>query len=116
MMTRIQMACWALVASAFVLGAILVAELGSVSNQAKANMVIDRDNFSLMTARTANGVDSLFVLDNTHGELLIYNMNVPNNRLDLVGSVNLNQAFGAGGIGAQQGGGGQGGGGQGGGR
>lgn len=94
-MNGIQVACWSLVASAFLLGGILVAELGSLQgDQAKANMVIDRNNFALMTAKTAPGAESLFVLDNMHGELLIYNMNLQNKRLDLAGSVNLNATFG----------------------
>lgn len=110
-MNGIQVACWSLAASAFLLGGILVAELGSLQgNQAKANMVIDRDNFALMTARTEVGGESLFVLDNIHGELLIYTMDVPNHRLNLVGSVNLNATFGQ----QQQGGGGGGAGGGGG--
>lgn len=104
-MKRIEMACFSLAASAFVLAGILMVQLGSLSSQAKANMVIDRETFAVMTARTSNNDESLFIVDNSTGELLIYNMNLARHRLDLGGSVNLNLAFGVGGPTSNQGGG-----------
>lgn len=90
-----QSACWALLASAFILSAILIVELGALSGStAKANMVIDRDAFALMTAQTASNQESLFIVDNRHGYLLMYEMNLPDHRMVLTGAVNLNRYFG----------------------
>ena len=93
-MTHIETACYALIASAFVLGGILVFSLGAQSgNQAYGDLVIARDNFSLMTTRTSNEEEALFVLDNTSGRLYVYTLDVGRKRLELAGGEDLTRVF-----------------------
>ncbi|MEM7576654.1 MAG: hypothetical protein AAF328_04185 [Planctomycetota bacterium] len=91
---RTHIACWCLIASAVVLSGLLVTRTAdSVSNEADAALVIARDNFSLLTARTRSGEESLFILDNRQGALLVYNLNVSRKRLELVKGLDLNRLF-----------------------
>lgn len=74
-MDRIRLACYGLIASAFVLAGLLFVSLdGRLNSTAEADMLIARNNFTLMTARTRDGVESLFLLDNSTGRLLIYTL------------------------------------------
>lgn len=93
-MNRIQTACYCLIASAFILAGLLVAQLGDrAANPAQASMVIARDNFTLMTAKSRKGEESLFVLDNTAGRLMIYRLNLGKKRLELAANADLNNIF-----------------------
>lgn len=93
-MNRIQLACYGLIASAFALAGLLMMSLQSGGgNPAMAEMVIARDDFGLMTAQTRSGGESLFVLDNASGRLLIYNLDVNDKQLQLVGNVDLIPLF-----------------------
>lgn len=99
-MKRTQTACFALLASAFVLAAILVIRLDQKTepNAAHADMVITQPAFTLMTARTrgnaTNGEESLFVLDNTGGTLIVYKPEVNNKRLTPFAVVKMSDVFG----------------------
>ncbi len=89
-----HVACWCLIASAVVLSGMLITRLtDSVSNDAEAALVIARDNFSLLTARTRSGEESLFILDNRAGALLVYNLNVGRKQLELTNALDLNRLF-----------------------
>lgn len=93
-MTRIEVACYSLIASAFVLAAVLMMTLEPRLNSvAQADMVIARDNFTLMTAQTRSGEESLFVLDNSNDRLLVYNLNAGRKTLELVTNMALNDIF-----------------------
>lgn len=74
MIDHTRLACYALIASAFVLAGLLAVSLGRMEPTADAELVIARDNFTLMTAQTRSGVESLFVLDNQSGRLYIYDL------------------------------------------
>jgi len=95
-MSRIQLACVSLIASAFVLAGLLVVQMGSrLSNPAHAELVITRDDFTLMTAQTRRDEEALFVLDNVSGQLLVYRTSLPpRSRLELVGIQSMPQLFG----------------------
>jgi len=96
-MNRIQTACFMLLASAFVLSAILVVRLDKVDTQnpAQADQVIAQpDSFSLMTARTRGDDESLFVLDSRGGKLVIYTPNVGRQQLVVTRAFNLSELFG----------------------
>ena len=71
-MNNTRLACYALIASAFVLAGLLAVSIGRMESVANAELVIARDNFTLMTAQTRSGVESLFVLDNQNGRLYVY--------------------------------------------
>jgi hypothetical protein len=97
-MNRIQLACFALLGSAFVLGGILISRLPA-GQPAYAEEVVSRENITAMTAQTREDEESLFVIDNASQQLMIYRLDV--NRKRFVGPVRLNlsnaQAPGAGG-------------------
>lgn len=93
-MTRIQMACYALIASAFVLAAALVVALDArFTAEARADQVIARENFTLMTANTRETEEALFVLDNANARLLIYRLDLARKQLEPVGAFSLPDLF-----------------------
>jgi hypothetical protein len=96
-MTRTELACYGLLASAVVLAALLVTRLqdGAMVNTAHAEMVISGGGFTAMTARTRRDEEALFVLENSSQRLLIYSLNLTHNRLDLAHDpISLGQLFG----------------------
>lgn len=105
-MKRIEIACYALIASAFVLGGLLVSSLqGKFEPQAQAELVIHRENLTLMTAQTRSSEEALFVMDNVSGKLLIYTLDLGRRRLELAGAADIGALFAnAGGAGNTTGG------------
>jgi hypothetical protein len=97
-MSRIQLACYGLIGSAFVLAALLVVRMESKPflPEASADQVITRGNLTIMTARTSAADESLFVLDNASQRLLIYQTRLQGNRgkIDFVDNISLKQLFG----------------------
>lgn len=96
-MTRIQMTCYCLIASAFILAGMLITQLAGVSNTAEADMVITRDNFTLLTAKTRSGEESLFIINNATNRLLIYTLDLPRKNIELAGAADLSTIFRQGG-------------------
>jgi len=92
-----QYACYALIASALLLSGMLLAQISLQPNQAEAALVIKADNFTVLTARTADDEEALFILDNISQRILIYTQDITRKRIELVGSANLGQMFGGGG-------------------
>ncbi|MFA9478553.1 hypothetical protein ACERK3_09620 [Phycisphaerales bacterium AB-hyl4] len=108
-MTRIQLACFSLVASAFLLAGLLVVQLGDrhdagLTSQAYGGQVIARENFTLLTARARTEEEALFVLENSSAMLLVYRLDTGRNELVLAAAQDMNQIFqeGAGGNGGDQ--------------
>lgn len=100
-MNNTQTACFALLASAFLLAAILIVGIGTKSqdNTAQADgQVVTQTGFTLMTARTRgtppNAEESLFILDSGSGVILVYKPNVGQRGLEPVAVVRMNQLFG----------------------
>lgn len=105
-MKRMEVACWSLIASAFVLSGILCVMMdGRALNRAEASQVISRDSYTLLTAKTRNNEEALFVLENTTQRLLVYTLDVGKGRIDLAADVFVPDMFNAAGI-APAGGGG----------
>ena len=102
-MNRIQTACYCLIASALVLSGLLVVQLSEEvgPNEAEASLVIARENFTLLTAETRQGEESLFVLDNTTGTLLIYRLDISSKKMELAGGLPLDEIFSGGGGGSE---------------
>ncbi|MEM1354718.1 MAG: hypothetical protein AAGC44_13555 [Planctomycetota bacterium] len=95
-MNNTKLACLALLASAFVLTGILLVQIdrNTTSNEARADMVIAQPQFSLMTAQTRQGNESLFVLDNNKGVLLVYKPNFGRKELEPVVTIPMSELFG----------------------
>jgi len=95
-MNRIQIACYGLMASAFVLAGLLVSALPRLENQAQAQLVVNRDNITLMTARSRLNEQALFVIENNSQRLLIYTLDIGRRRLNLAQGLDLATAFASG--------------------
>ena len=99
-MNRIQTACFCLLASAFVLSAILIVRIDdqAAPNAAHADQVISQPAFTMMTARTRgdqnDGEESLFILDNTSGVLVVYAPDVGNKQLKPIQGIKMSEIFG----------------------
>lgn len=99
-MNRIQTACFVLLASAFVLSAILIVRIDQKAqpNTAQADMVIAQPAFTMMTARTRgdadNAEESLFILDSNTGVVVVYAPNVGQERLDPIKAIAVGKLFG----------------------
>ena len=99
-MNRIQTACFCLMASAFVLSAILIVRIDQTAapNAAQADQVIAQPGFTLMTARTrgdaADGEESLFVLDSRNGVVVVYAPDIGKQQLTPVAGIKLSKIFG----------------------
>ncbi len=93
-MNRTQTACYALLASAFVLaGLLLVTVTERHATPVQADQVVADGGITFLTAQTRTGQESLFVLANATGILNVYTLDVGRQRLDLAGSRSLNQLF-----------------------
>lgn len=56
-------------------------------------MVITRDGFTLMTAKVRDNEETLFILDNASGTLLLYRLNVAKIELEPAGGQRLDENF-----------------------
>ncbi len=96
-MKRTELACYLLLASAFILGGLLVGELnrrGGILPQADAEMVLTRGNLTLMTAKTRKDEEALFVLDNYSQRMMIFTVDLGKKRMELALSpISLKKLF-----------------------
>lgn len=95
-MNRTTLACYALLASAFVLAALLFTQLQSHSmlSEAQASMVVNDAPVSAMTLKSRNGEEVLCILENTSQKLLIYRTDLTRKQMRLVQNINLANMFG----------------------
>ena len=96
-MNRTRFACYSLLASAFVLAGILLVRLDThLTRVAFADQSVTSGDFTIMTARTKNDDEALFVLDNINARLLIIKTEVNRKRVRVVKTVNLQRELGGG--------------------
>jgi hypothetical protein len=97
-MNRTALACYALIASAFMLGALLLHHLNQrgvdLTSTAEAELIVDRDDLSVLTAKTTEDEEALFILDRS-GRLLVYKVDLARDRLTLAAREDLSRLFGA---------------------
>jgi len=99
-MNRIQTACFCLIASAFVLSAILIVRIDekAAPNTAQADQVIALPAFTMMTARTrgsqGDGEESLFILDNNTGVLVVYAPDIGKKQIVPIRGIKMSDVFG----------------------
>lgn len=93
-MNRIQLACYGLTASAFVLAGLLLSALPAhMEPSAEAALVVSRDNITAMTARTRDKEEALFVIENNSQRLLIFTLDIGKRRLERAHAQDLTQIF-----------------------
>lgn len=94
-MNRLDAACWGLVATAVVLGAVLLAHVVQIGeHKAEADMVVSPGNLTMLTAQMDEDEEALFLLDNLTGRLLVYELNPGNQRIDLMAAADVDALFG----------------------
>lgn len=93
-MTRIQLACCFLLASAFLLGGILLVMLDAkFTSTAYATQTVSTGDFSILTAQTQNNEESLFIIDNVTARLMIVETDINKKRLRVAAVRDLDQLF-----------------------
>jgi len=76
-MNKIQLACAGLIGSAFVLtGLLLVNMQDRFSSTADAGLVLSKDNFTIMTAKTRVNEEALFIIENNSQKLMVYKTDI----------------------------------------
>ena len=92
--SNIQVACYSLMASAFILAGVLIVGMADdFTSKAHAEMVIAEGSFSLMTTLTKSGEESLIVLDNTSATMLVYRLELSKKDLAYVDGTNIGALF-----------------------
>jgi hypothetical protein len=71
-MTKMQLACYSLIASSFILAGLLLVSLQDRMPAAQGSLVVTKDTFTFLTTQARAGDEALFVLDNVNEKLLIY--------------------------------------------
>jgi len=88
-MTRKTVACYVLIASAFVLGGLLTIEVADrFEPKADASLVVNKDIFTVLTTEGIRGEEFLYMLDNKNERLLCYATD-PRGRIELYASLNV---------------------------
>lgn len=76
-MNRTQLACYSLMASAFVLAALLMVRTHSLLEQPAhaAPFSMYGDNVNVATGSTPQGIDVVYILDSSSEQLVVYSFN-----------------------------------------
>jgi len=82
-MKRTQLACYFLLASAFVLGGLMLNRSRPLVSEAEAGLVLSQSGFTIMTAQTGDGEEAIFVIDDNSQTLLVYFVDVGKERIEL---------------------------------
>ena len=96
-MRRTELACYGLLASALLLAGMLIVQLqthGSLTPEANAAMTLTRGDLTVMTARTKNKEEALFVMDNITQELHVFTLDLGKKRLKRNTTRRLDKIFG----------------------
>lgn len=79
-MTRIQLACYCLVACACVLAGLLLVDLQRHLPAAQAGEVSSKGELTMLTARTKVDEETLIVIDNQSDKLVVYDVTLGGGR------------------------------------
>ena len=89
-MTRTELACYCLLASAFVLGAMLMFQVSRyVENTAHAEMVTTARSVSVLSTRADTDREMLYVLDSRNELLLGYLLDPNRRRFEFMGKLDI---------------------------
>ena len=93
-MNRTQLASYTLMASAFVLAAMVCIQASRhIENQAHAEMVINGNTLTLLTTQVARNAEALYVLDSNQSRLLVYAHDPNKRKIDLIGAMDVSELF-----------------------
>ncbi|MFW6031970.1 MAG: hypothetical protein ACOCTI_01190 [Phycisphaeraceae bacterium] len=95
-MNRTRFACYCLLASAFVLGGLLVFQIGTHS-RAEAEMLVASDDVLIMTAKIDVDSDGpeegLFILEGSTGRLVLYTADLRDDQIEPAEAIDVNRLF-----------------------
>ena len=92
-MTRIALACYALIASAMLLtGILLVQASDHLESKAHAEMVVNKGIYTVLTAKGITNEEYLYLLDNKNEKLLAYAQD-SRGRIKLFGAIDIGDEF-----------------------
>ncbi len=92
-MTRTQLACYALTASAFILAALIVVQVvPRLESPALGQYVLTEDNITLLTTQGIGGNDYIYMLDKRNERLVAYTQRA-NGEIERIGLVDLREQF-----------------------
>ena len=93
-MNRTQLASYTLMASAFVLAAMVCLQASRhIENEAHAEMVLTGTSITMLSTQIARDAEALYVLDANQSRLLVY-AHDPNKRMiDLIGAMDVSDMF-----------------------
>lgn len=97
-MDRTTLCRYSLTASAFVLSGLLLMAIflrGGLDAPAQGDLIVSKDTFTVMTARTRQDEEAIFVLDSLEEQLLIYGLELKGTggRFKLLGRQDLRELF-----------------------
>ena len=90
-----ELACYLLIASAFVLGGFLLVTANQrlqLESVAQAEMVVDKGDFTILSTSGNSNGEIMYVLNNRSSILVCYEIN-PNKRLEVVGTLDVGKAL-----------------------
>lgn len=90
-----EFACYLMIASAFVLGAILLEKADqrfALEPHANAEMVISKGLFTVMSTRGKSNEEYVYLLDTRSSMLICYQFSASKKRLDVVGQLDIGRA------------------------
>jgi hypothetical protein len=92
-MTRTQLACYALTASAIILAALIVVQVvPRLESPALGQYVLTEDNITLLTTQGIGGNDYIYMLDKRNERLVAYTQRA-NGEIERIGLVDLREQF-----------------------
>ena len=92
-MKPVQLACYLMMASAFVLGAVLLMQADRhLQPQAHAEMVIDKGLFTVLSTPGNSNQEYTYVLNNRSSILVAYEL-TPSKNLEVVGTLDVGKAI-----------------------
>ncbi len=95
-MNRIQIACYALLGSAILLAAlVLAAATGGVTPTAHAGQIVAAGGGAVLTARTDSDAETVFVLDDTADRIVILQTDTERGRIEVLQQLEVRSLFDA---------------------
>ena len=93
-MSRTTQACYALICTAFVTTALIFLQASSLmESSAQAEMVVNRNAVTMLTARFQAGEEILYVLDSNRERLFAYSHNPSKQTIELLDSVDISRVM-----------------------
>jgi len=95
-MNRTQLACYGLIASAFVLAGLIVFQTpAALESAAEAGLVVQQDDVTLITAQmpAKGNSEVLYVLDTRSEQLMVYLLNGSKKSIEPIATMNVADAF-----------------------